>query len=227
MRLRKSGFTLLEILTVVAIITLLAALILPVLNSARAKARTSSCITNLRQVYVTWRNYVEDYSDYPPSLVSLISQANASIFHCPSDSWQGFNVWATRRSGHPVSYFYAHSLSDRNRRELIERADPHHGILFCVLHADYDREPVERAYRRFSADPNQAANSTFPYPPVFVGTLLRLRIDGSVQTARISPRCYQLPDGVILVDVNPWYYLTDAIPCLWCNSPYPEVPCRQ
>lgn len=187
MRLHKSGFTLLEILTVVAIIALLVALILPVLNSARAKARDSSCITNLHQVYITWRNYVEDYLDYPPSLVSLISQANASIFHCPSDSWQGFNVWATRRSGHAASYFYVHSISDRNRRELIERADPHHGILFCALHADYNRESVERAYRKFSANPDRIASSIFPYPPV-----LWVRCYGLESMALYKPRASHL-----------------------------------
>ncbi len=228
MRLHKSGFTLIEILTVVAIIALLIALVLPVLATARAKARTTHCIANLRQIYIAWKGYVEDYSEYPPCITSLISRSNAAIFHCPSDSWHGFNVWATFSSGYPVSYFYANIIRWREKRELIEKADPNHGIVFCMLHAKCDMcNMVDDAYRRHRSDPFSVANSVFPYPPVFSGTLLRLRLDGSLQTARISPRCYQLPDGIVLADVNPWYYLTDATPCLWCDLPYPEIPCGQ
>lgn len=226
MRFCRSGLTLLEVLLAVSIVALLLALVLPILGSARARARESNCVTNLRQIYVVWKNYVDDYSEYPASLVPLISQTNNAVFRCPSDSWGGLNVWTTLNAGYAVSYFYAHSINDRRKRELLERSDPNHGIVFCVLHASHDRETVDRTYRRFRTTPEQAAHSTFPYPPVFEGKLLRLRVDGSVQQARISPRCYQLPDGVTLVDVNPWYYLTDSIPCLWCDTVYPEIPCR-
>lgn len=226
MRPCRSGFTLVEVLVVVAVIALLAALILPVLVSARARAREANCITNLRQVYVVWKSYVEDYSEYPTNLVPLVARTNSAVFYCPSDTWGGLNVWATLRTGYPVSYFYAYSINDRKKRELLERSDPNHGIVFCALHANYDRAVVERTYRRLRAEPTLGAYSTFPYPPVFEGKLLRLRIDGSVQSARIWPRCYQMPDGMTQIDVNPWYYLTDSVPCLWCDTTYPEIPCQ-
>lgn len=45
---RNRGFTLIEVLTVVAIILVLASILLPVLSSARAAGRRSVCQSNLR-----------------------------------------------------------------------------------------------------------------------------------------------------------------------------------
>lgn len=60
-------FTLIELLIVIAIISILSSLLLPVLNSAREKARAISCVTNLKQWGFLLNNYASDNNDFGPS----------------------------------------------------------------------------------------------------------------------------------------------------------------
>lgn len=53
----RRGFTLIEILVVVAVIALLVAILLPALSRARARARTVVCQSNMRQLGIAWHMY--------------------------------------------------------------------------------------------------------------------------------------------------------------------------
>jgi general secretion pathway protein G len=116
MRGCRRGFSLIELLVVIAIIAILAGLILPVFAAARAKARSTQCLSNLKQIGLSIEMYATDWDElypfakdvsdhyvpqqwdahpywqawlpYMPFLSDSLGPyiGNHEIWHCPSDS---------------------------------------------------------------------------------------------------------------------------------------------
>lgn len=66
-RSSRRGFSLIELLIVIAVIGLLAAILFPVFAQAREAARRNTCLSNLRQLITVHHLYVQDYDEVLPA----------------------------------------------------------------------------------------------------------------------------------------------------------------
>jgi len=111
-----AAFTLLELLVVIGVISVLAALLLPVLARAKASARRVACMSNMHQIGLTLRSYLDAFQKYPAFQAEadtgarsgywdskLLAQGagTVKIFMCPSLSANGLTVKENWSTGKP------------------------------------------------------------------------------------------------------------------------------
>jgi prepilin-type N-terminal cleavage/methylation domain-containing protein len=70
----RRGFTLVELLVVIAVVALLLALLLPAVQQARAAARLTQCRNNLKQIGLALHNYVSANRVFPPGSTNDVEQ---------------------------------------------------------------------------------------------------------------------------------------------------------
>lgn len=87
-RPRPTGFTLIEILVVIAIIAILAAILFPVFAQARESARQTMCGSNMRQLGLAMRMYITDYDDV---WFAAATESNIGPQFAPQQMWLGYD----------------------------------------------------------------------------------------------------------------------------------------
>jgi competence protein ComGC len=126
-RSRVHGISLLELLTTLAIVSCLVLLLSLGIRHSRDYAKTTNCLSNLRQIHQAIMLYRVEHQEYPvistsKSLVHVLSPWLASsdkIFHCPEDHPSNLDSY---------SYFYA-------PRSLTTESEAY--MLGCPRHQSY------------------------------------------------------------------------------------------
>jgi prepilin-type N-terminal cleavage/methylation domain-containing protein/prepilin-type processing-associated H-X9-DG protein len=99
-----SAFTLIELLTVVAVIAVLLAILLPCLHRTRIAAKKTRCSANLRQIALAWDMYLDDSDG------RFYQGVNANLDY---GGWRGYREWWPR----PLNRYASLSASVVNERD--------------------------------------------------------------------------------------------------------------
>lgn len=106
----RRGFTLIEMLIVIAIVGVLAALLMPALQNALRTANKVSCANNLRSTFVATRQYADDGGDLIPH--------HWAYFPSVPGGWSGYSDWLHRMiyfnyipGGYTLNWGAGHSRS--------------------------------------------------------------------------------------------------------------------
>ena len=114
----RAAFTLVEVLVVIAVMAILAALLLPTLNGARAGANRTVCRNNLKQINLGLRMYADDSSDTLPAVggtTNFIQDLSGYKEHMKKYvGWRGASSPRDKLFACPAdTFYYEFSRSDQ------------------------------------------------------------------------------------------------------------------
>lgn len=109
--MNKKAFTLIELLTVIAIIGVLSGMLLPVLSQARERAKETNCRVTINSIQTALGMYAVDYGMYPPSSNSA-TQHNGNSHHGIADINNLVMALLSPSLGGPYMDFKACNLID-------------------------------------------------------------------------------------------------------------------
>lgn len=158
----RSGFTIVELLCVISLVGVVLALSMPSVLQARAQARNTRCINNLKQVGLAMHNYHDTYNTFPPAWINLPHSQTNGRGH-------GWLVALTPYLDQAPLYnqldFNKRFLPDSSAQSLAALKTP-----IPTLRCSNDKTPALNPYRENWATSNYSGNIGHRALPVWSGS---------------------------------------------------------
>jgi prepilin-type N-terminal cleavage/methylation domain-containing protein len=150
----EKGFTLVELLVVIAIIATIAALLLPAIGAAKAKAQRAVCLNNLRQINLGIHLYLDDQNNGSPG--------NTNAIHSPFVSWTAYrqlinNDVGVEGGSSPQDKVFACPADSF----FYDRSRNGHGYVPRPLHGESDHAFTSYAYNAGQSTAPSSTNAAY------------------------------------------------------------------
>ena len=109
--LQRNNFTLIELLIIIAIISILASMLLPALSAAKEVAKGAACLSNLKNMGFVLLNYADYHNGYiqktnNPVWLAYMDVGNSNIYKCPTVDYNSTANTAYQYYGAPFKPDY-------------------------------------------------------------------------------------------------------------------------
>lgn len=128
---KNKAFTLIELLVVIAIIAILAAILFPVFAQARESARTTSCLSNMKQVALGWMMYSQDYDESFPLSRRVFSGTVSNGCDCDANCTVN-ESWMEETQPYVKSYDLYKCPSNPNNNVTTEDRDKNFKVSYAT-----------------------------------------------------------------------------------------------